>query len=392
MTWTTGSRSTKRQLDTGERTTVLLIDMARKPKLGSIYKRGRIWWIKFYKHGNPRPFRESSGSTDSKEAERLLKQRQGEIVTGQFAGLGPERIRIRQLLDELVEDYKDRSIKSLDKCVCRIDKHLRPALGDIRAVDFGTSHIRAYKRKRRQAGAAPATINRELELLQRAFRLAYQSDPPMVSRVPHFDMLVEGNVRTGTLDHDGYRTLRDSLPPHYRLLLVIGYHTGARLGELLSIRWSQVDLRRRQIRLEAGDTKTGKARILPIYGEMVQWLEVAEDTRSPGCPWLFEVRGKQMVFNWRTWNRYRTAAGIDGLRFHDLRRTALTNMVRAGIPEKEAMAVSGHLTRRTFERYHIVSERSVLEVARKMENYLAEEVSGTISGTEPGTVDRKLLN
>ena len=96
-----------------------------------------------------------------------------------------------------------------------------------------------------------------------------------------------------------------------------------------------------------------------------------------------------MIFRWKTWNEYCRKAGVEGLRFHDLRRTALTNMVRAGVPEKQVMLVSGHLTRRTFERYHIVGDRDVREVAAKMERYLP----GTIEGWSGGNLleDKDLL-
>jgi hypothetical protein len=129
--------------------------MARKPKTGSIYLRGQTYWLKYYRNGQC--FRESSRSNNYDDAERLLKQRQGEIVTGKFAGLTPERVRVSQLLEELIEDYREREIRSLEKCECRIRKNLIPAVGDIRATEFGTNHVKAYKRKRRCEKAANGT-------------------------------------------------------------------------------------------------------------------------------------------------------------------------------------------------------------------------------------------
>ena len=358
----------------------------RKPKLGSIYQRGNVLWIKYYRSGQP--IRESSHSDRYEDAELMLKRRQGEIAVGRFAGLKPERIRVRQLLEELIEDYRDREIRSLAKCECRIRKNVIPALGDIRAADFGTEHVKRYKRRRKREGAANATINRELELLQRAFGMGYEAEPQIVVRVPRIEMYEENNVRTGIVEHDNYMKLRDTFPPHYRLLFVVGYHLGARLGALLQIQWPQVNLRRDEIRLEASATKDKRARLLPIYGEMKHWLEMAYEERDPNCPYVFQVGGKPMIFNWRTWNELCELAGVSGFHFHDLRRTALTNMIWSGIPEKVAMEISGHRTRRTFERYHIVSDRNVREVASRMEKYLA----GTISGTVRAQGEGKLLN
>src|ERR1017187_8705419 len=101
---------------------------ARKPKLGSIYERGGVWWIKFYRSGQP--IRESSRSDSYHEAERLLKRRQGEIVTGKFSGLTIERIRMSALFDDLVEEYVQNRRASLVQLKSRLNLHLRPAFDE----------------------------------------------------------------------------------------------------------------------------------------------------------------------------------------------------------------------------------------------------------------------
>src|SRR6266481_68046 len=105
---------------------------ARKPRSGSIYKRFDKWWIKYYKDGAA--IRESSKSDSYDDAERLLKRRQGEIVTGKFAGLSPERIRFRQLAEEVLDDYRANERKSIAHVERRLRLHLLPALGEIRVA------------------------------------------------------------------------------------------------------------------------------------------------------------------------------------------------------------------------------------------------------------------
>ena len=129
---------------------------------------------------------------------------------------------------------------------------------------------------------------------------------------------------------------------------------------------------------------------------MKSWLEMARaerDHKHPNARWVFHKNGERMVFNWRTWHNLCALAGVPELLFHDLRRTALTNMIRAGISEKVAMEITGHRTRKTFERYHIVSDRDIREVAVKMANFLPESpTAGTLLGTLTGAPAPKLLN
>ena len=427
----------------------------RRPKLGSVYRpkyrnasgalvESEKYWIKFYVNGIP--VREPTHSGDYKAAEDLLKLRNAGIAaTGESTATASpalsdavaaapaaagsmrptiEPVTIGRLLQDLKDNYRLQEKKSVNKCVCRIDKHLLPFFGRLLASDLETKHITAYKLRRKETTRQPklkksdkrevepmikrtanATINRELELLQRAYRLAWKAEPPLVSKVPWIEMLPEDNTRTGTLAHDGYLRLLRVLPPPYGLLLVIGYHTGGRLGELLAIRWAQVDLRRHEIRLEASTTKTKKARILPVYGDMEAWLAMACQERGskyPQRPWVFQAEGQQLQFDWRIWKRCCAAAEVPGLLFHDLRRTALTNMIDAGISEKEAMEISGHTTRKTFERYHIVSDRHVRKVADRMTQFLKAKTAeitaefstaaGKVTGKVMSVNDGKLLN
>ena len=218
--------------------------------------------------------------TATPKAERLLKRRQGEIVMGKFAGLGPERIRMSDLFEDLKEDYRVNRRNSLAQLESRLRNHLLPAFGETRAADFTTHLVKLYRAQRLEAGAAPATVNRELEIIERSFRLGADCDPPKVARLVHIPMLEEDNIRTGFLDDAGYIRLRQQLPEYLRAVFVVAYHTGNRLGELLRLKWSQVEFAHSQITLTPGTTKNKKGRTLPIYGEMREWLLMAKEIRD----------------------------------------------------------------------------------------------------------------
>ena len=350
----------------------------RKPRTGSIYARGGMYWIKYYRRGQP--FRESSHSDIYEEAERLLKKRQHEVVTGKFAGLGPERVRMSDLFADVLEDYRVQKRASADDVDSRIRVHLNPAFGETRAADLSTQNLKRYISSRREVEAADATINRELAIVRRAFTLAATSDPPKVNRIIKVPRLNEDNVRCGFLEHERYIKLRNELPPHARLLLIVGYHTGIRVGELRRIRWDQVDFGASEIRLSGPQTKNRRPRTLPIYGEMREWLLMAKEERDQGwptCEWVFAKNGHEVGDFRKVWEPACKRAGVPGLLFHDLRRSAVRNMERAGVPRKVAMEISGHRTESVYRRYDIVNKRDLLSAAEKLQRYLEHEQQST---------------
>ncbi len=369
-----------------------------RPNFGSIYQRKKrlpdgtiqtlpIWWIKYRKGGQA--FRESSGSEKHRDAEWLLKRRLGEIVTGKFAGLGPERILMAELFEDIVEDYRDCERHTLDDLSSRLNIHLIPFFGAIRAADFTTQHIKRYVAQRRREEAQNATINRELAIVRRAFRLGAKCDPPKVARIPYVQLLKETNVRTGFLEYDRYIALRNELPWYLRPLFVTAYHVGGRRGELTSIQWPQVDFSSNEIRVHASDTKNEEPRTLPIYSEMREWLVLAKEIRDqkfPNCSWVFYTdEGERLYWFYKAWESACKRARVPDLLFHDLRRSAVRNMERAGIPRKVAMSISGHRTEHIYRRYDIVAHRDLADAGARLDQYFGAIKAQQPKGAEPNS-------
>jgi integrase len=290
---------------------------------------------------------------------------------------------MRALLEAVETDYRENVRKSLLDVQIRLKNHLLPAVGDIRAADFGTWHIKQYIARRRKY-AANATINRELAVVSRAFHIALTADPPVVARMPHIPRLSEDNVREGFLDLDGYRRLLAELPAHLRPLFVVGYHTGVRLGELKKIQWQQLDWKANQIHVSRRTTKNRDAHTLPIYGDMRAWLEMAKserDKKFPDCPWVFfDERGMQIGTFRKAWASACTRAHVPRLIFHDLRRSAAMNLDRAGVSRSVIMQITGHKTEAMFLRYRIVNSRDLSDAAHRMENWLKRPPTGKVTG------------
>jgi integrase len=340
--------------------------------MGMLYRRGSIWWVKYYRRGEC--FRESSKSQSRLDGKRLLQKREGEISTGVFGGLETERVCFEELAQDLLNEYQANNRKSSIWVRRRINLHLMPFFRGFRGVDVTTDRVRAYITQRQQEGASNGSINRELAALKRMFNLASEMTPPKTVRVPHIPMLRECNVRKGFFEHDEYLALQRELPEYVKPVLAFGYFTGAREGEILSPRWGQVNLEGHTVHLEPGSTKNDQPRTIPLTGELLETVKIQKaacDSRFPKCDYVFHRKGQRIGNFQRAWKSACKRAGVSGRLFHDLRRSAVRNLIRAGVPERVAMAISGHKTRSVFDRYNIVAERDLHEAASRLEKHLA---------------------
>jgi integrase len=180
-------------------------------------------------------------------------------------------------------------------------------------------------------------------------------------------MLAENNVRVGFFEDEQYEAVLRHLPAPWRPVMTFAFLTGWRVrSEVLPLQWAQIDTSAEVIRLEVGTTKNDAGRTFP-YGELPELAAViaVQDrlrrtlrTQGTLCPWVFpEADGQRLpAFYSKVWRDACRRAGLPGKIPHDFRRTAVRNLVRAGVPEKTAMQLTGHKTRSVFDRYDIVNE------------------------------------
>jgi integrase len=355
--------------------------------MGMTYQRGAVWWVKYYRNG--RPIRESSGSPKESDAINLLKIREGDIAHGLPVNPKLNRIRFDEAAEDLKTEYAVNGRRSADELERRIRLHLLPYFGGRCLAMISTANVNAFILKRQmdvmivgddddrqERKYSNGEINRELTTLKRILNLARQNGKLM--HVPYVPMLKERNVRTGFFEREQFGRILGHLPAAIRPAVQFGYITGWRIpSEVLRLQWRHVDFEARVVRLDPHTTKNDEGRTFPFTDALEQLLEAqkAEHDRLKAkdviCPWVFnrsnrKVKGKRITTFLKTFRTACTKAGCPGRIPHDLRRTAVRNLVRAGVPERVAMQLTGHKTRSVFERYNIVSECDLLEAAKKL--------------------------
>jgi integrase len=321
-----------------------------------------------------------------------------------------EKVYVDELLDQLEKDYELGG----GRAMAQFRSHLKPIrdfFGDRRAVDVSPALIDDYI-DRRIAGSkkegirprAAATINRETQLLGQAFALGIERR--VIVSAPHVRHLPERNVRSGFFEKAEFESVVAHLPEYLRDFARFAYLTAWRKGQLASLGWADVDRAAGVIIARAENVKNGRAHKLVIDGELADIIERRWTARtyrttdgSTALPsYVFHLDGQPVGDFRKAWATACKAAGlvkpkldangnpvmetIEGEKrsvmvpsriFHDLRRSGVRNMVRAGVREGVAMAISGHRTRAVFDRYNIASEDDIREAVRATTQHLAAQ-------------------
>jgi len=276
--------------------------------------------------------------------------------------------------EDLIQDYRSNGKRTLSTMEYLLT-HLSAVFGMDRAIDLTTDRINGYVANRQKEGASNATVNRELAALKRMFSLANKAEK--LTARPYIPTLEENNARQGFLDHGSFLLMKTNLAEYLRDPVQFLYLSGWRVSEMRALEWSDVDVEGKVIRLRPEISKNKDGRVLPLMGELFDIIERAQRQQHPGTTRVFHRAGKPIGDFRKAWNTACSRAGISGMIVHDLRRTAVRNMVRAGIPEKAAMNLSGHKTRDVFDRYTIVSENDLAQYSVRLQTHLQRQPKKT---------------
>lgn len=359
---------------------------------GSLWLRHSIWWVKWreVKH-NPDgtvvyvQHAESTKSSDREFAEGILRKKILALGGRRPTVVDPTQVTYEDLranyLAHLIEQKrrslkKDKAGKTTLATLPRLDAFFR----GWRAREISVADLRRFRAEGTQArharglGLSDARLNRYIATLRAMFKQAARDELITSAEMPaYFPMATERNEARGAIymEDAWYQKLRRVLPEPLRSGLIVAYNTGVRVAELQRIRWRDLDLDKRLIRMTGETTKTGRPRFVPLPKEF---------NRKPAAPdaLVFPLGSYR-----KRWIKACVAVGAgrwietpegkkhyEGLLLRHSRHTAVRNMSDAGLPEARIMGVSGHKTRAMFDRYNIGrGERDAIDAAKAIERF-----------------------
>jgi len=324
------------------------------------YKRkdSRFWWIAPTINGVQVP--QSSGETDYDRAERKLKILEGKLAANAPITARTDRDSFASLLELVRTDYKIKKNRSLYDTEKRIDKALIPFMGHLPAgkawleIDNYILARQNGEIGKRQRKASNATINRELAIVRRAYRLGERKG--LVSHVPHIEKLPEGTERDGYYLPGEFQSVLANAEPLVRNILTVAYTTGWRMRSIFRLQWSQVDFIGGFV--WQTERKNEKATRWPL--DTMGLRQVFEEQRRLTdsmkdriCPFVFHRNGKPVKSIRGSFKKACKAAKVSHV-FHDLRGTAIVNLLEAGLDSPTIMNMVG-----------LKSERMVIHYAKK---------------------------
>ncbi len=334
---------------------------------GNVYLRKgtRFWWIRYSVRGEAQY--ESSRSTKKADAIRLLKTR---LQEAQWLATAPQRMTMRDLLDDYVADVELRGLRSVPvvKRACVV---VVAHVGDFAAKDVTAATLKRLQRQLHDDGYAPATVNRLVTAVYGALKLAVSNDYiPFLPQSPK--QLRKPKPRQGFLEQDDYLAIHAELPEWACDVFEMFYRTGWRRNEVLWLTWAEVD--EHAIRLDPDRDKGGETRVWPIRFFLDELMARRAKARVVGLAYVFHRDGRKIGLGaWRSnFMKACQAAGRSHYT-HDCRRTAARSLERAGVPRNVAMKLIGHKTESMYKRYRIVDDSDLEDAVGKLDEYFQKQ-------------------
>ena len=333
----------------------------------AIFKKNNTWYIDYYANGRRK--RESVGP--SKElAKKVLQKRKVQIAENKYLDIKrDERIPFSEMARLYLEAYSKPNKRSWSRDELSI-KHLSFFFGNKYLHEITPLDIENYKVERKEK-VCPATVNRELACLKHIYVKAMEWGKITTSPTSKIRLFKEKNQRTRYLEEEEIERLYEECSGHLKPIIVTALNTGMRKGEILTLKWVDVDLRNRVISIL--HSKNNEKREIPVNEDLFQaLLRVPKNPKSSyvfcngdGVPYRDVKTGFKATLK---------RAKIDGFRFHDLRHTFASRLAMRGVDLKTVQELLGHKDIRMTLRYSHLSpghKRAAVEkLSSRMDTYM----------------------
>jgi integrase len=418
---------------------------------GSIFRdeRSGIFYVALYVNGRQQSW--SSGSRDINVAKRFLQQKRELVAHNRPA----TDVRLCELLVCGLTDYRIKNLDTTRDAEARCRIHIAPFFGmrndeeefkngrlaegatdeqvaaeiserrrtgltsfagGPKAKDIGNADAQRYIESCRSAGASDSTIRNELAFLVKVLNMGFSDG--RLERKPKLVLPPEPDGKEEFLTPFEYKALLPNLPSELRPMASLAFYTGMRLSECRDLTWDRVDFQRNQVTLRDVDTKSGKGRLVPLYGEPLEMLKLNRqviDALLPAFPFVFFRRprrcekkgGAPLLHIGDVRSRFikalcattgedgkplgavipcpKNKSGVKyvGKTFHAMRHSACVAMVDAGVPRHEVMEIMGHDTEAMHELYNRRGGKNVHlhEAARRVSEFV--QAAARTSSAQP---------
>jgi len=324
--------------------------------VGSVYprftKKGNVRWWTDYKNSEGRRVQHviKHAQTQDEAVHALLKEVQDEYEKKYQPNKNKKKIKFNEFADMYVESYaktNKRSWKTDDYYLRFMRKFFKKfCIHEISSLD-----IEKYRTERLKQGVKPSTVNRCLAILRKMLNLAVDwgfLENNQMSKVKLYSE--KDNFVEKKLTNDEQECLLEASSERLRSIILVALNTGMRLGEILNLQWSQVDLDNERIRVEK--TKSGKIRVVDINSFLMEKLvELKSANGDSGYLFLNPKTGKPLTTVKTAFKAACRRAGIKGLRFHDLRHAFASRLIAKGVDIITVKELLGHSSVKVTERY-----------------------------------------
>lgn len=349
---------------------------------GAIYvretKQGKKRWYVDFKENGRRVRRVAKNAQTKGQAVLVLHNTVAEIFNKEHnPGREREKIKFRKFADMYLDNYAKVNKKSWRCDQYRIEAHMKPFFGDLRLQDITPLSIEKYRAERLKTGVTKSTLNRELTIMKKMFNLAIDwkfADQNPAAKVKLFSEKDTQKEKIIT-EQEEAKLLSES-PDYLKPILLTALYAGMRRGEILKLKWRQVDLDKRCVRTI--NTKGGKSRVIPINSLLFQeLLKVKRQNRN--SEYVFPNPKTEQPFTElkKSFKAACKRAGIEDLRFHDLRHTFATRLVESGSDIVTVRDLLGHFSVRVTQRYTHSSQKRKEKAVERLTGVPPKEAENT---------------